>query len=243
MLFPYADDNSAVKIRPYVSYALIILNVIVFVLFQKLGNNPFFDYAYCVVPAEILTGKDIVSASQSIMHQSVNTSFKIPALYETPLPVYLTLITSMFMHGGLGHIFGNMFFLYLYGDNIENELGHGRFLLFYLVTGILAGLAHVFATYFQGANPYIPCLGASGAISGVMGAYMFLFPQNKIRALFLYFPITIPAVLSLGIWILFQIINGLGLLGGGGEGGVAYAAHIGGFIAGILLITFFRKNK
>jgi membrane associated rhomboid family serine protease len=243
MIFPYADDNSQVKIFPIVTYTLIVLNIIVFAVFQRFGANEIFTNGFSIVPGEILTGKDIISNASSIMHQSINFKMELPALYKTPIPVYLTLITSIFMHGGLAHIAGNMFFLYLYGDNIESQLGHGKYLFFYLLTGVLAGLSHVFATYFQGGSPYIPCLGASGAISGVMGAYLFLFPQNKVRALFLYFPITIPAALSLGIWIVFQVIQGLGILGKtAGGGGVAYAAHIGGFIAGFILISLFTNK-
>jgi membrane associated rhomboid family serine protease len=242
MLFPYADDNSQIKTFPIVNYTLIGLNILVFVFLQRLGANEIFTNGLSTVPAEILTGKDIINNGSQIYHEVTNHKFELPPLFKTPIPVYLTLITSMFLHGGFGHLFGNMLFLYIYGDNLEDKLGKGRYLVFYLLTGILSGLSHVFATYFQGGNPYIPCLGASGAISGVMGGYLFLFPQNKIRAFFLYYPITIPAAISLVVWIVFQIISGLGTMGGQG-GGVAYAAHIGGFIAGFVLIKLFVPHN
>jgi membrane associated rhomboid family serine protease len=241
MIFPYSDDNSDRKITPFVNFILIACNVFVFIVLQRFGSNELFTYAYSTVPAEILTGKDIITAGSKIIYEVTNQKFDLPPLYKTPVPVYLTTITSMFMHAGISHIFGNLFFLHLFGDNIENRLGHGRYIVFYLLTGIIASLSHVFATYFQGANPYIPCLGASGAISAVMGAYMYLFPQNKVRALLLYFPIQIPAVIALGIWIALQVFSGLG--GSGASGGVAYAAHIGGFIAGFMLIKFFIPNQ
>lgn len=242
MIFPYADDNSQVHRFPIVTYSFIIVNIIVFIVFQKFGANEIFTNGFSVVPAEIITGKDIVSNGSSIVHENINFKMDLLPLYQTPISVYFTLVTSMFMHGGIAHIVGNMFFLYLYGDNIESKLGHLRYFIFYILTGIIAGLSHVFATYLQGANPLIPCLGASGAISAVMGAYMYLFPQNKVRALFFYFPITIPAVLSLGIWIVLQIIQGVGALGNNG-GGVAYAAHIGGFIAGFMFIALFVPRQ
>ncbi len=242
MIFPYSDDNSDRKIPPIVNYFFILVNILVFVVLQKFGTNDLFTYAYSTVPAEILTGKDIITAGNKITYEVTQQALELPPLYKTAIPVYLTTITSMFMHGGISHIAGNMFFLHLFGDNIENKLGHGKYFIFYIATGIIASLSHVFATHFQGANPYIPCLGASGAISAVMGAYLYLFPQNKVRALFLYFPVTVPAVIALGAWIGFQIIQGLGFLGGNGSG-VAYAAHIGGFIAGFILISLFAPKE
>jgi len=136
-----------------------------------------------------------------------------------------------------------MLYLWTFGDNIENRLGHTRYLVFYLLCGVLASLSHVFATFFTAQNSLIPSLGASGAISGVLGAYLLLFPQRKVNMLLLFrIPFAVPAWVTLGFWIGFQIISGLGMLGGN-EDGVAYAAHIGGFIAGILLIKFFDKKR
>lgn len=143
------------------------------------------------------------------------------------------------MHGSWMHLGGNMLYLFIFGDNLEHRLGWKRYLIFYLLTGVVASLSHVFSTYFLQQSTVTPSLGASGAISGVLGGYMMLFPKLKVKALFLYQVIVIPAALALGVWIAFQIISGM--LSGGG-GGVAYAAHIGGFIAGVLLIKLFDKG-
>ncbi|MFM2386520.1 MAG: hypothetical protein RL660_1277 [Bacteroidota bacterium] len=238
MFFPYADDNSQRRIVPFVTYALIIANILVFVLLQGIGNNDKFTYAFSTVPAEIITGKDIVTQAKVYVDQATGIKHQMPPLEQTPIPVYLTMITSMFMHGGISHIFGNMLYLWIFGDNIENQMGHIKYLLFYLLTGVLGSLAHVASSFFQAQDTLIPSLGASGAISGVLGAYLCMFPQNKVRAILFYFPVTVPAIIALGVWIAFQIFNGLGSLGGSG-GGVAYAAHIGGFFAGFILAKFF----
>ncbi len=239
MLMPIGDDNSAITTRPYVTYALIAANVLVWVLLQQMSGNSDFTYAYSTVPAEILTGKDIVTQAVLKTDEYTGQQFMIPALQPTHIPVYLTLITSMFMHGGWGHLLGNMLYLFIFGDNLEHRLGKSRFLIFYLLTGVIASLSHVFSTYLQQQSSIIPSLGASGAISGVLGGYMMLFPKLKVKALFLYQIIVIPAALALGVWIAFQIVSGM--LSGGG-GGVAYAAHIGGFIAGLLLIKLFDRK-
>jgi membrane associated rhomboid family serine protease len=136
-----------------------------------------------------------------------------------------------------------MFFLMIFGDNIENLLGHARYLVFYLVTGLLASLAHVATTYLLGMDPLIPSLGASGAISAVLGAYLILFPRRRVRVLmFSFYVQEVPAIVAIGIWFLFQLINGIGMLGGD-SGGVAYGAHIGGFAAGALLIRLFSIGR
>ena len=151
----------------------------------------------------------------------------------------------MFMHGGLAHLFGNMLFLWIFGDNLEDRIGRVRYLIFYLVCGIIASLAHVFTTIAFGSNPYVPSLGASGAISGVLGGYVLLFPRNQVRVILFRFLTNVPAYVALGLWFLFQLLNGLGVLGSGSQegGGVAYAAHIGGFIAGLALIKFFAVGR
>lgn len=241
MLLPIGDDNSAITTRPYVTYALIAANVLVWVLFQGMNGESAFTYAYSTVPAEILTGKDIVTQAQTITDQYTGIQYMVPGLQPTNIPVYFTLVTSMFMHGSWMHLLGNMLYLFIFGDNIENRLGWKRYLIFYLLTGIIASLSHVFSTYFLQQSSITPSLGASGAISGVLGGYMLLFPKLKVKALFLYQIIIIPASLALGIWIAFQIISGMGVFGGE-SGGVAYAAHIGGFIAGLLLIKLFDKG-
>ncbi|MBX3241376.1 MAG: rhomboid family intramembrane serine protease [Chitinophagaceae bacterium] len=243
MLLPVGDDNSDRVITPYINYILIALNIFVFLFFQWGGFNVGFTHAFSTVPAEILTGRDIVTAGEIIRDQATGYTYQIPGLQPTPIPVYFTLITSMFMHGGWAHLAGNMLYLWIFGDNIENRLGHFRYLVFYLLCGVLASLSHVFATVIQAQNSLIPSLGASGAISGVLGAYLLLFPGRKVHAVFLIFIISIPAVLALGLWIVFQVVSGLGMLGDEESGGVAYAAHIGGFIAGFILIKMFDPVK
>ncbi len=243
MLLPVGDDNSDRVITPFVNYIFIALNILVFILFQWGGLNIGFTHAFSTVPAEILTGRDIITRGEVFTDAATGYTYEIPGLQPTPIPVYFTLITSMFMHGGWAHLAGNMLYLWIFGDNIENRLGHTRYFLFYLLCGVLASLSHVFATVIQHQNSLIPSLGASGAISGVMGAYLLLFPGRKVHALFFIFIISIPAVLALGLWIVFQVVSGLGILGGEETGGVAYAAHIGGFIAGFVLIKMFDPVK
>ncbi len=152
----------------------------------------------------------------------------------------------MFMHGGIAHIAGNMLFLWIFGDNIEDRLGHVRYLIFYLVCGVIASLAHVFTTAAfagQQQDMLIPSLGASGAISGVLGGYLLLHPARRVTVILFRFLTDVPAWVAIGIWFAFQLISGLGILGEGSQqGGVAYAAHIGGFIAGLVLIKFFDRG-
>src|SRR5881227_2214877 len=247
MLFPIGDDNRGRTTTPVVNYVLIAVNVLVFVFLQGLGSNDKFTYAYSTVPAEIISGKDIVTRPVAVQ-QFTGQRFEITGLQPTPIPVYLTLITSMFMHGGIAHIFGNMLFLFIFGDNIEDRVGHFRYLIFYLVCGVLAGLSHVFATVALAggdqASLLVPSLGASGAISGVLGAYILLFPTNRVVVLLGWIAMPMPAFIAIGLWFVFQLISGLGVLGSGSQqGGVAYAAHIGGFIAGLILINIFQIGR
>ncbi len=240
MLFPIGDDNRDRRIKPFINYLLVLINVLVFVFLQDFGANNKFTYAYSAVPEEILSGKDLVTSDKVFQNQISGERYTIPGLQPTPGIVYETLITSLFMHGGIAHIFGNMIFLLVFGDNIENRVGHFRYLIFYLVCGVLASLAHVFTTAILNGNLLVPTLGASGAISGVLGAYMLLFPKRRVRVIIFYFITDVPAILAIGLWFVFQLISGAGLLSGGSQtGGVAYAAHIGGFIAGLVLIKFF----
>lgn len=246
MLFPIADDNTGRRTTPVVNYVIILINIFVFVFLQGLGSNEQFTYAYSTVPGEIITGRDIVTRPV-VVQNFTGQRIEMPGLQPTPIPVWLTLITSMFMHGGIAHIFGNMLFLFIFGDNIEDRLGHIRYLIFYLVCGIIAGLSHVFATALFAGNPsslLVPSLGASGAISGVLGAYILLFPTNRVVVLLGWFAMPMPAFVAIGLWFVFQLISGLGVLGSGSQaGGVAYAAHIGGFTAGLILITPFLIGR
>ncbi|MGE5812225.1 MAG: rhomboid family intramembrane serine protease [Ignavibacteria bacterium] len=240
MLMPIGDDNRDRRLKPIINYLFILTNVLVFVFLQDLGNNQVFTYTYSAVPAEILSGKDVVSDDRVVSDPVSGDTFRIPGLQPTPVSVYLTIFTSMFMHGGIAHIFGNMLFLFIFGDNIENRIGHLRYFIFYILSGILASLAHIYATKITGGNLFVPTLGASGAISGVLGGYMMLFPTRRVMVLLFYFLTEVPAIVAIGMWFVFQLISGIGILGAGAqEGGIAYGAHIGGFIAGFLLIRFF----
>lgn len=241
MFTPIGDDNSDRKITPFVNYLLIAINIAVFLLLQGAGSNIAFTYAFASVPAEILTGTDIVTQGQQIVDEYTGRSFELPGLQVTPIPVYLTLITSMFMHGGFAHLLGNMLYLWVFGDNLENRMGHTRYLLFFLTTGVLAALSHVLSVFMLPGSELIPMIGASGAISGVLGGNILLLPRRKITVLIGIFPLKVSALFALGMWIVFQFVNGLGALGGEGDG-VAYGAHIGGFIAGFILVKFFDKE-
>lgn len=242
MLFPISDDNSDRHITPYITWAIIIANICVFVFLQGLGANANFTYAFSTVPGEILTNSDIVTNSKIVRDISSGQSFEIPGLQVTPIPVYLTMITSMFMHGSIGHIAGNMLYLWIFGDNLENRMGHLRYLLFYLLCGIIASLCHVIFTQVVGEDPLIPSLGASGAISGVLGGYLLLYPTRRVNALLGWFIIAIPSWVALGLWIVLQLVSGFGSISGESDG-VAYAAHIGGFAAGFLLVKLFIRGK
>ena len=238
-MLPIGDDNTDRHRTPYVNYLLIITNVLVFIFLQGLGQNIDFTFAYATVPAEILTGSDIVTNSR-LMHDTITgQDFEVPGLQPTPVNVYLTLFTSMFMHGGLAHLGGNMLYLWVFGDNLENVMGHFNYLLFYLICGVLAGLSHVFTSAYFNHSLLIPSLGASGAISGALGGYLRLFPLRKVYMWVFIFTFSVPAFLALGVWIIFQVVNGMGTLGGQETGGVAHAAHIGGFAVGFLLVRRF----
>lgn len=227
-MLPIGDDNSGRTITPFINYALVIINVLVFIFLQKNGTDEYVIASLATVPGEIVSGKDITSG----------------ILAPTPVPVYFTLLTAMFMHGGWAHLIGNMLYLWIFGDNLENRMGHLRYLIFYLLCGLIASLAHVFTSHYLGRDMLIPSLGASGAISGVLGGYLMLFPKNRISVILLHAIVPVPAIVALGFWIVLQVISGMGMLGGEGTGGgVAYAAHIGGFIAGLVLVHFFKTRR
>jgi membrane associated rhomboid family serine protease len=244
MIMPIGDDNSDRRIVPAVNIGLIMANILVFVFFQRMGENEKFTYSFSTVPREIVTGRDEITDAREQVEPISGRRMVIPGLERTPWSVYLTLLTSMFMHGGLAHIFGNMLFLWIFGDNVEDALGHWHYLLFYLTTGIIASLAHVFTTIaFNGSGSQealVPSLGASGAISGVLGGYILLFPQRRVTVFMFRMLTQVPAYVAIGMWFVFQLVSGLGIFGGGTQvGGVAYAAHVGGFVAGLLLVRVF----
>lgn len=242
MLLPIGDDNRDRKITPVVNYLLIAINILVFIFWQQFGTDAHVTFAYATVPAEILTGHDIVTQSQVLVDPYTGRAFEMPGLQPAGIPIFLTLITSMFLHGGWAHLGGNMLFLAIFGDNLEDALGHRNYFIFYLLCGCLASLSHVFATLILGQNLLIPSLGASGAISAVLGGYIVLFPRKSIYVWFLFFIVSVPALLAVGLWFFFQVVNGLGALGGQEAGGVAYAAHIGGFVFGMLLVRRFARR-
>jgi len=247
MVFPLYDDNTDRTTTPIVNYVLIAINILVFVFLQQLGTNERFTYAFSTVPQEIVSGRDVRTPDRIVEHPVTGQQLLIPGLQPTPFSVYLTLIFSMFMHGGIAHIAGNMLFLWIFGDNVEHRLGHFRYLIFYLLTGVIASLAHVVTTVMFATDPsslLIPSLGASGAISGVLGGYIVLHPHRRVTVILFRFLTDVPAYVAIGIWFAFQLISGLGILGGGSQqGGVAYAAHIGGFVAGVVLVKLFTIGR
>jgi len=222
-MIPLHDDNPT-TINPVVTITLIVVCFLVFLWQQAL---PVHDQARVlaglgVIPAVLLGGASL------------------PHEYAL-LPVGATLFTSMFLHAGWMHLIGNMLYLWIFGNNIEDAMGHVRFIVFYLLCGVLAGVAHAFSEI----GSEIPTIGASGAISGVLGAYLLLYPRAQVMVAFpafplLWRPIYLPAVVVLGFWFLLQVINSA--LDAGQAGGVAWLAHVGGFVAGMLLIPLFKYS-
>ncbi|MEO0558453.1 MAG: rhomboid family intramembrane serine protease [Bacteroidota bacterium] len=221
MLFPISDDDRQLDGPAYVTLLLLAANVVIFILQVA---DPSLTYGWSVVPAEITTGTDLTSPVRGIPQEPG------PGGGAGAPFIYFTLISSMFMHGGFGHIAGNMLYLWIFGDNVEHRFGPLPFLAFYLVSG----LAATFTQIALNPDGIIPNLGASGAISGVLGAYLVLFPRNKVNAIFFYRVVVVPAVVALGLWIAMQLFSGYASIGATAEdtGGVAYGAHIGGFVAG-----------
>lgn len=245
MVLPLGDLQPT-RITPVVTYALIALNVLMYV--AQMDRGEAFTMALAATPWEITHNTDI---DEPILVQRTNLPAQAPGggfqrpgsatpavipHAPSPIPVWLTLFTSMFLHGGPMHLLGNMLFLWIYGDNVEEVLGAGRYLVFYLACGLAGALAQILAA----PNSVIPTLGASGAIAGVMGAYLVWFPHNQIRVLVFRFITVLPAVVVVGGWIALQIYLGVAGLGQIGEsGGVAYLAHVGGAVAGIAAAFLF----
>jgi membrane associated rhomboid family serine protease len=233
-MFPYRDDNPTV-LPPVATVAIIIANVLAWVLIQGLGSEPALTRSVCtlgLIPGELL-------------HQvEAGTRVRLGPAADCILggtPTWYTPVTSMFLHGGWLHLIGNMWFLWVFGNNIEDSMGYLRYILFYLICGLGAAAAQMVV------NPAstIPMVGASGAISGIMGAYIVLYPRVRVHMLvFLGFFITtiaVPAWVMLGYWFLLQVLGGLPALAQE-SGGVAFWAHAGGFIAGMVLIWLFRNR-
>ena len=222
-MIPIKDDNPT-RTVPFVTVALIVINSAIFLYQMMLPAelDRLITLKYGVIPVEIIHWVDIRP--------------------EISIPVVLTLITSQFLHGSLFHLFGNMLYLWIFGNNIEDVLGHFRYLIFYITCGVIAGLVHVFTQ----PGSQIPTIGASGAISGVLGAYLIRFPKARVLVVFWFVFIIrliyVPAIVVLGFWIFIQVFSGLGSLGIEG-GGVAWFAHIGGFIAGLALLRLFERRR
>ena len=218
-MIPLRDDNPTVSF-PIVTISLIVLNIIIFFYEISLGPQfaPFLN-TYGAKPLHIM-------------------SMSSPPGYPSP---HFTIFSSMFLHGGFFHVAGNMLYLWIFGNNIEDSMGHFKFIIFYFISGIVA--VYIFA--FVNPESTIPMVGASGAVSGVLGAYLVLFPRAKVHTLiplgFYMQVIKVPAVFVLGLWIFVQIINGM--VSGGSGGGVAWFAHIGGFLAGVVLVGLFKKRR
>ena len=209
-MFPIGDDNSSRRTTPLVTYVLIVLNVLFFLV--ELSGGDAFIMKWAFVPSRFLSN---------------------------PFVDFPTLFTSMFMHAGWVHLGGNMLYLWIFGDNVEDRFGHGKFTVFYL----LCGLGATFAQLIFSIGSDIPNLGASGAIAGVLGAYILMFPQGRIRVLQGQRVVQVPALMVIGFWIVLQLFSGIGSIAQTADtGGVAYMAHIGGFVAGFVLTFLFNGN-
>lgn len=220
-MLPLSDDNPTER-TPAVTVAFIVACSLVFLYQSSLGSasGETFVYQYGAIPSIVF--------GQASLPREIAT-----------IPAYATILTSMFLHGSWMHLIGNMLYLWVFGNNIEDVMGHGRFIVFYVGCGILAALSHALTD----PTSTVPMVGASGAISGVLGAYLLLFPHARVLLLAPVVGTTyVPAGLVLGFWFVMQVLSGGANLGSQG-GGVAFFAHIGGFVVGMLLIGFFKRPE
>jgi len=219
-MIPYKDDNP-IHIIPFSTILIISLNMLVFIMQLLSGEDSrSIVYSYGAIPQNI------------IGFQS-----------NQPIPASLTIFTSMFMHGGVFHIAWNMLYFWIFGNNIEERLGHIRFILFYLFCGVVAALSHILLS----PDSNVPMIGASGAVSGMLGAYILLFPTSQVRTIVLLgFYVTvvrIPALIVIGIWAIIQVVSGLLSQGNAAQGGIAFFAHVGGFVAGLFTIKLWQPRR
>ncbi len=246
MVLPLGDLHRTV-IVPYVTYALIAINVAVFLVQQQKGDE--FTLAYAATPYEVWHGEDLSEAVPKLVTVQVRDPFgggerleqRAVALrhFPCPIPVRWTVLTSMFLHGSWMHLIGNMLYLWIVGDNVEEVLGSVRYLIVYLAGGLVGSLAQIAVD----PDSVVPTLGALGAIAGIMGAYVIWFPHNQIRVLLFRFITVLPAVIVIGGWIVLQIWLGANAIGGVSDhGGVAYMAHVGGAITGIVVALLFYED-
>ncbi|ROR34573.1 rhomboid family intramembrane serine protease [Inmirania thermothiophila] len=221
-MIPLHDDNPT-EIRPLVTVGLIVACVLVFLwqVAQGPQGQVAVAYGYGLVPAVLFDLRELPPGIGGV-------------------PPELTLLTSMFLHGGWAHLIGNMLYLWIFGNNVEDAMGHGRFILFYLACGVVAAMAQALAA----PASTVPMVGASGAISGVLGAYLLLYPWARVMVLIplgLFSQVVyVPAMMVLGLWFVFQLASAA--LSAPGQGGVAFLAHVGGFVAGMVLLPFFRRR-
>lgn len=222
-MIPLRDTNPRYTV-PFVNYSLITINILIFLFQISLGRNlENFVYTFGLIPGRL---------TEQIQY------------YDFGFSTFLPVFSSMFMHGGWMHLISNMLFLYIFGDNVEDRIGHLKYLLFYLLSGIGAAASQYIINPFS----QIPMVGASGAIAGVLGAYIFMFPRAKILTLipifyFIQF-VELPAYLFLGIWFFLQFVSGVFMLGIGSDaGGIAWWAHIGGFVSGAILLIIFKRKR
>ncbi len=219
-MIPYKDDNP-VSIIPFSTISIISLNILVFIMQLMSGeDSKIIVYSYGAIPHNLVTFES-----------------------NQPIPPVLTIFTSMFMHGGLFHLGWNMLYFWIFGNNIEERLGHVRFIFFYLFCGVVAAFSH--ALLSPGSN--VPMIGASGAIAGMLGAYILLFPMAKVHTLVLLgFYITVikvPALIVIGFWAIIQVVSGLISQGNAAQGGIAFFAHVGGFVAGLSTIKLWQPRR
>jgi membrane associated rhomboid family serine protease len=232
MFIPIGDNNSNRRTTPVIVPLIIAINIFVWILQLKRGDA--LTNGFSFVPAEITRGKDLVGTIRMVVGKEPISY----SLYPSPHPLLLTIFSAMFMHGSWPHLLGNMVYLWIFGDQIEDRLGKIRFLLFYLGCGVAATAAH----YLADTKSLIPCLGASGAIAGILGAYLILYPGNRVTVLVLRFFIQLPAYVVLGVWFLMQLVGQFGANSAAETSLVAYAAHLGGFLAGAFGIVLFRRS-
>jgi membrane associated rhomboid family serine protease len=236
-MFPYKDDNPTI-LTPYLTVATIVLTSVIWVLFQKAGAEPGLSQSVCdlgVIPSRLFGAE-----AEPIMTQRG----PVVVCPNAPSFAWYTVVTSVFLHGGWFHLIGNMWFLWVFGNNIEDAMGPGRFVAFYLFCGVIAAAAQILV---QPGSP-VPMVGASGAISGIMGAYLVLYPTARVHMLVVLFVfitrVTVPAYIMLLYWVVLQAIGGLPTMAGATTGGgVAFLAHLGGFFAGLLTIKLFAKPE
>jgi membrane associated rhomboid family serine protease len=233
-MIPIRDDNPTLR-TPVITIAIIAVNVIAWLAVQGAGTDPMLGASVCnfgVIPGEL---------TQRAAGQVVPLSPTLACAVDLR-PDWYTLLTSMFMHGGWMHLIGNMWFLWIFGNNVEDSMGRGRFVVFYLLSGLAAAAAQILS---DPASP-VPMVGASGAIGGVMGAYVVLYPRVAVDLFvplgFIFTTVRVPAFFMLGYWFVLQLVGALPQLRGT-EGGVAFWAHLGGFIAGVILVFLFRDRE